>query len=106
MDNGKFQSRSVRATRWASAAALFLTFLTLAPGTGNAAAATPRAAAAGHGVPRVLAPVVTHEPDAYELLGVSCSSVRHCVAVGYGDGTGFHGGVAVPVTKGVAGKPV
>jgi fibronectin type III domain protein len=64
------------------------------------------AARTGSGVPELLKPAVTHEPDAYELLGVSCSSVKYCVAVGYGAGSSFAGGVAVPIQNGVPGKPI
>jgi len=61
--------------------------------------------AAGAGIPELGAPAVTHEPYAYELLGVGCFSAKYCVAVGYGDGT-FTGGVAVPIKNGVPGKPI
>ena len=98
-----------RLGRTAVAAVLGLALLTAAHGVGYAEARTAQVrtvGASGHGVPDVLAPKVTHEPDAYELLGVSCSSVQYCLAVGYGDGPSFDGGVAVPITNGVAGKPV
>jgi Fibronectin type III domain len=55
--------------------------------------------------PELLKPTVTHEPDAYELLGVGCYSPSYCVAVGGGDGT-FTGGVAVPIKNGKPGKPI
>jgi hypothetical protein len=90
------------------AAVLGLALLAVAPGVSYAAGvAHPRVAdkGAGSGVPQLLTPTVKHEPDAYELLGVGCYSVKYCVAVGYGAGT-FKGGVAVPIKNGVPGKPI
>jgi hypothetical protein len=89
----------------AAAAGLVLLLASQAVSYAAGSAATPGRAAAGGGVPEVLGPKVTHEPYAYELLGVGCFSVRYCVAVGYGDGS-FTGGVAVPIKNGVPGKPV
>jgi hypothetical protein len=92
------------------AAALGLASLAVSPGVSYAAGMAHHRGAealkgAGSGVPELLTPTVKHEPDAYELLGVGCSSVTYCVAVGYGDGT-FKGGVAVPIKNGVPGKPI
>jgi hypothetical protein len=111
-----FITRSDRHGLGRTIAAAVLGFALLASAQGlayaqarTAQSGTPQSSTArtsGNGVPELLGPTVTHEPDAYELLGVSCSSVRHCLAVGYGDGPSFGGGVAVPITNGVAGKPV
>lgn len=60
---------------------------------------------AAAGTAKLLTPTVTHEPDAYELLGVGCYSPRYCVAVGGGDGT-FTGAVAVPIKNGKPGKAI
>jgi hypothetical protein len=103
----------MRSARWhrsraaALVTAVFLALLGASPAAGYAGVASgPRTdVLAGTGVPQLLAPKVTHEPDAYELLGVGCVSAKYCVAVGYGDGT-FTGGVAVPIKNGVPGKPV
>jgi hypothetical protein len=75
-----------------------------AQAVGYGASATARTTAAT-GIPQLLTPRVTHEPEAYELLGVGCFSAKYCLAVGYGDGT-FTGGVAIPVKNGVPGKPI
>jgi hypothetical protein len=112
MDSSVLRSRPCGRGRASAAAAplasALLTAALLAAGSGAASASAGAAAgvAAGHGVPEVGSPKVTHEPDSYELLGISCPSVQHCVAVGYGDGSAFAGGVAVPITNGVPGKPV
>jgi hypothetical protein len=81
----------------AAAAILALALPMVAPGAASAAA--------GSGLPELSAPIVTHEPYAYELRGVGCFSVKFCVAVGYGAGT-FTGGVAIPIKNGVPGKPI
>ena len=61
--------------------------------------------AAASSAPELLRPTVTHEPYAYELLGVGCYSPNYCVAVGGGGGT-FTGAVAVPIKNGKPGKPI
>ena len=48
---------------------------------------------------RLSAPTVRRVRDAYEMLGVSCVSAAHCVAVGYGAGSKVKGGVVVPITE-------
>jgi Fibronectin type III domain len=88
----------------ALAAAAGLALFMTAQAVSSAAGATTRTTAAT-GIPELLTPRVTHEPDAYELLSVGCFSVKYCLAVGYGDGT-FTGGVAIPIRNGVPGKPI
>jgi hypothetical protein len=103
--------RSARLRRSSIAvfvAALGLASLAVSPGVSYATGVAHHRVAhkgAGSGVPELLTPTVKHEPDAYELLGVGCFSVKYCVAVGYGAGT-FEGGVAVPIKNGVPGKPI
>ncbi|HTW21125.1 MAG TPA: fibronectin type III domain-containing protein [Mycobacteriales bacterium] len=86
-------------------------------GSGPAGASPPTPAhhtaaakhSAGSGRPKISVPSITHLPDAYEMLAISCVSVKHCVAVGYGAGTGkgaIDGGVLYPVTDGKPGKPL
>jgi hypothetical protein len=103
--------RSIRLRRSSIAvfaAAVGLACCALSPGVSyGVGVAHPRVAdkGAGSGVPELLTPTVKHEPDAYELLGVGCFSVKYCVAVGYGAGT-LKGGVVVPIKNGVPGKPI
>jgi hypothetical protein len=66
----------------------------------------PLRVASHNGLPQILMPTVLHEPDAYELRGVSCVSTAHCVAVGYAHGPTLEGGVAVSITDGHLGKPI
>lgn len=89
---------------FAVAAILGLVLLTASPGVSSAAQSV-RPAAAG-GAPQLLKPKVTHEPYAYELLGVGCYSAKYCVAVGGGGGKSYTGGVAIPIKNGVPGKPI
>jgi hypothetical protein len=100
------QARRHRRGSAVAAAAAGLALLLASQAVSYAAgSAAPARTTAGTGIPQVLTPRVTHEPYAYELLGVGCFSVKYCVAVGYGAGS-FTGGVAVPIRNGVPGKPV
>src|SRR5580692_7145761 len=94
-------------------AAAGLPCLGIALGSASAGATSPHAAAravpaANHGLPTLGTPKVLHVPDAWEMQGVSCASVTHCVAVGYSADGSSEGaeGVLVPITNGKLGKPL
>jgi len=101
--------RTRRTSRSLPAAAALGLALALAAGGVSYAVGAQRDPAvyvmAASKTPELLTPTVTHEPDAYEMLGVGCYSPSYCVAVGGGDGT-FTGAVAVPIKNGKPGKPI